>query len=115
MVLRMHSTADEFEGDRRTRLKLENAINLFGPGYLVGFNAPRKATRPTQALSFGEKHVSSLDLCLGTFSIIDVGGGHIPSLDLSLIVEKRIVAGEEPAVLSVFSQHTILTFKGHSA
>src|SRR5262249_59528 len=50
-----------------------------------------------------------------TLAIVDVGRGHIPSIDASLLIEQRIVSDQEPAVFAVLTQHTLLIFERYGA
>src|SRR5262244_445812 len=69
LVFCMHSTADEFERNRRTLFKLENAINLLGPRDLAGFDAPGKTAGSAEPLAFREKRLTPLQrrFTLGAF------------------------------------------------
>src|ERR1043166_7029764 len=47
----------------------------------------------------------------GLLAVLNVGPGNVPSLDSSLRIEQRIVANQEPAIIAVFPQRTVLTFE----
>src|SRR6266513_1295365 len=48
---------------------------------------------------------------LGTLAIIDVRTGRVPADDFALRVEERVVANEEPAVLSILSERALLVLE----
>src|SRR5262249_18624628 len=52
---------------------------------------------------------------LSPFSILDVERGHIPAIDVSLRIEQRVVADQEPAIFAILTQHTLLIFERYWA
>src|SRR5215468_2300845 len=52
---------------------------------------------------------------LRSFSILDVERGHIPAVDVSLRIEQRVVADQEPTIFAVLPEHTLLIFERHRA
>src|SRR5438876_9091910 len=56
----MNSRSDQFERHCHLRIKLEDAIELLGPGDLVRSHAPGKAADATQMLCFPKERLTSL-------------------------------------------------------
>src|SRR6267142_348523 len=59
-VFRMNSRSDQFERYCHLRIKLEDAIELLGPGDFVRSQAPGKAADATQMLRFRKERLTSL-------------------------------------------------------
>ena len=56
----MNSRSDQFERHCHLRIKLEDAIELLGPGDFVRSQAPGKAADATQMLCFRKERLTSL-------------------------------------------------------
>src|SRR5258705_12782492 len=56
----MDSRSDQFERHCPLRIKLENAIELLGPGDFVRSHAPGKAADATQMFGFSKERFTSL-------------------------------------------------------
>src|SRR5437773_11940303 len=56
----MDPCSDQFERHRHLRIKLEDAIELLGPGDFVRSHAPGKAADATQVLCFRKERFTSL-------------------------------------------------------
>ena len=52
-----------------------------------------------------------MNVLLRPFLVLDVERSRIPSIDRSLIIEQRIVADQEPAILAVLTQSALLIFE----
>src|SRR5215471_13462795 len=48
---------------------------------------------------------------LRPFAVLNIERGHIPSIDSSLLIEQGIVADQEPAIIAVLTQDTLLIFE----
>src|SRR6202040_2546495 len=62
---------------------------------------------------FAQRNVFVQRPVLGPLSIIDVGSRRIPAHDLPIFVQKWVVSDQEPAVLAVCSEGSLLVFKGN--
>ena len=51
----------------------------------------------------------------GPFAIIDVGSRRVPAHQTSVFVAERVVTEEDPAILTIFPEHSLLDFKRQAA
>src|SRR5215472_5461399 len=75
----------------------------------------RKAAAVTESLRFSQIRLASPQGVLCLFAIFNIGARAIPSHDVSLLISKWIVEGQEPAVLTVFSSNSRFRFKWNAA
>src|SRR5947207_14686026 len=78
-VFRMDPCSDQFERNPHMRIKLEDAIELLGPGDFVCSHAPCKAADATQMLRFSEERFTLLQRCF-TQRPLDRDAGNVCDL-----------------------------------
>src|SRR6202049_3477943 len=64
---------------------------------------------------FAQRHVFVSCPVFGALAVIDVGSRCIPSHQASLFVAERVVTEEEPAILTVLPERSLLDFKRQAA
>src|SRR6202165_3297759 len=82
-------------------LKTEDAIELVRPGYGVTAYVPVKTAYMGQVLRLGQLALALLELLLRPLAILNVDRYSVPLKEISLLVEKRRDANQEPARLPV--------------
>src|SRR5450432_343148 len=77
-VFRMDSTTDSFKRNEPARFEFEDAIELVRPHDLSTLDAPGKAAQASEALALGNKRLTTLQLFLCPFAVVDIGLCSIP-------------------------------------
>src|SRR5436190_19076467 len=90
-VFRMDSCSDQFERNSRIRIKLEDAIELFGPGDFVRSHTPREAADTAQMLCFCKEGLTSLQRRF-TQCPLDGDAGNVCDLRDEILLELRRVS-----------------------
>ena len=78
MSLRMDSTTDPFERNDPAQFELEDAIELVRPRDLSTLDAPGEATQASQALPLGDKRLTTPQLFLRPFPVVNIGFCSVP-------------------------------------
>ncbi len=60
---------------------------------------------------FAQGEVLASNTVFGSLAVVDVGSGGIPADDVAVVVPNRVVADQNPAILSVFAARALLRFK----
>src|SRR5256714_5797251 len=87
-VFRMDSCSDQFERHRHIRIKLEDAIELLGPGDFVRRHTPGKAADATQMLCFRKERFTSLQRRF-TQCTLDGDAGNVCDLRDEILLNLR--------------------------
>src|SRR5947207_3746012 len=87
-VYRMDPCSDQFERNPHMRIKLEDAIELLGPGDFVCSHTPCKAADATQMLCFSEERFTSLQRCF-TQCPLDRDAGNVCHLRDEILLNLR--------------------------
>jgi hypothetical protein len=85
----------------RIRRKLEDAMEFPGKHDFVRVHTPEKAAGQAETLGFCEKCLIALQRLLRPLAVVDIGVGPVPFNDIAAVVEQRVGAEQEPAVLAV--------------
>src|SRR5207253_3158170 len=84
----MDSGSDQFERHCHLRIKLEDAIELLGPGHFVRSHTPGKAADATQMLCFSKERFTSLQ-CRFTQCPLDGDAGNVCNLRDEILLNLR--------------------------
>ena len=64
---------------------------------------------------FAQREVLASDAVFSSLAVVDVSSGGIPADDMAVVVAERVVADQEPTILSVFAERAVLGFERFTA